>query len=185
LGGLRHFYTVHLLSQKLYLLLSSAYKQRFFAMKQHLILLTFLATFAFSASAQDKSGNAAAPQNLVSSSDDATARDAVAKLTAKYQLSADQSKTMYGIQIRKLRNLTQIEPLKQSDPSMYRGKMQSIQKGTLNSIERLLNTQAQKDIFQQNKVAVRTQQAEKRKELTMQGASKEAIEDAMLEIYSE
>lgn len=154
-------------------------------MKQYLILLTFLSTFAFGATAQNQSKSSAAPPNLVSMSDAAIAREATDKLTAKYQLSPEQSKTMYDIQTRKLRNIAQIEPLKQSDPAMYRGKMQSIQKGTLNSIERLLTTQAQKDLFQQNKVDIRTRQADKRKELTTQGASKDAIEDAMLEIYSE
>lgn len=154
-------------------------------MKQYLILLTFLSAFAFGATAQNKSKGSAAPQNLVSTSDAAIAREATDKLTAKYQLSPEQSKTMYDIQTRKLRNIAQLQPIKQSDPATYRGKMQSIQKGTLNSIERLLTTPAQKDLFQQNKVDIRTRQADKRKELTIQGASKEAIEDAMLEIYSE
>jgi hypothetical protein len=154
-------------------------------MKQYLFLLTFLSAITFNAAAQNKSAVVATPQSTVSASDDAIAREATDKLTEKYQLSPEQSKTMYEIQTRKLRNVAQLQPIKQSDPDVYRGKMQSVQKGTLNSIERLLTTQAQKDLFQQNKVDIRTRQAEKRKELTMQGASKEAIEDAMLEIYSE
>ncbi len=151
-------------------------------MKHCLLLLTFLSVFAYTTQAQNK---AAAPQSAPVQIDEAAARAATEKLTAKYQLTPDQQKTMLEIQMRKQRNLAQLEPIKASQPDVYRSKMQGIQKGTLNSIDRLLTTEEQRKLFNNTKVDTRTRQAEKRKELTMQGASKEAIEDAMLEIYAE
>lgn len=147
-------------------------------MKHILFLLFFLSTVALTA---QKVSNAP----TVSAADDALARTATEQLVAKYQLNADQAKQMYTIQARKLRNLASIESLKTSDPAHYRAKLQSVQNGTLASTRRILQTKEQVALFDKTKVETRTRQAEKRKEMMLQGASKDAIEAAMLEIYAE
>ena len=63
--------------------------------------------------------------------------------------------------------------------------MRSIQKGTLASIQRLLDTDAQRDIFKNTQSEIRTLQAQKRKEMSSQGATEEAVEIALLDIYFE
>ncbi|MCC7507080.1 MAG: hypothetical protein IT259_17365 [Saprospiraceae bacterium] len=146
-------------------------------MKQIAFLLFFLASVGLSAQNS--------PKTPLSAADDATARAATESLTTKYKLNADQAKQMYTIQVRKLRNMATIESLKTSDPALYAAKKQSVQNGTLASIRRILQTKEQVAIFDQTKVETRTRQAEKRKEMMLAGASKEAIEAAMLDIYAE
>ena len=117
--------------------------------------------------------------------DDAAARTTVQQLTAKYGLNADQAKQMYGIQARKQRNLAQIEPLQASNQALYRAKLESVQHGTSASIRRLLQSKAQLDIFQKTQADLRSQRGKIRKEMSAQGAAKEAIELAVLAIYAE
>ncbi|MBP6825437.1 MAG: hypothetical protein KA165_02660 [Saprospiraceae bacterium] len=126
----------------------------------------------------------AASGNAVSQ-DDAVAREAAEKLAAKYSLNADQAKQVYTIEQRKQRNLAEIEPLKTSDRSRYLAKLESLQKGTLNSIKRTLHTKEQLDLFQSTQADVRTKRAEKRKELLLAKSSKEDIQAVLLEIYEE
>lgn len=147
-------------------------------MKYLSALLFLIVTMARPVSAQ----NAAPTTNPAQ---EAAAREATERLVAKYQLDADQAKQMYTIQLRKQRNTAQIEPLKTSDLAKYRTKVQSLRKGTLASIRRILHTKAQVELYQQTQITVRTQQSDKRKELMLQQASKEQIEAAMLDIYSE
>lgn len=119
------------------------------------------------------------------SQDDAVAREAAEKLAAKYSLNADQAKQVYTIEQRKQRNLAEIEPLKTSDRSRYLAKLESLQKGTLNSIKRTLRTKEQLDLFQSTQADVRTKRAEKRKELLLAKSPKEDIQAVLLEIYEE
>lgn len=117
--------------------------------------------------------------------DEAAARAATEALVLKYAFNADQAKQMYTIQVRKLRNLAAIESIKASDPARYRAKLKSVYSGALASTRRILQTKAQVAIFDQTKVDIRQRQAEKRKEMMVAGASKDAIEMAMLEIHAE
>jgi hypothetical protein len=149
-------------------------------MKHLSALLLFVVTMAFQVSAQNAS-SAAAP----STADETAAREATDRLVTKYHLDADQAKQMYTIQKRKLRNAAEIAPLKTSNPTLYRAKVQSMQKGTLASIRRTLHAKEQVDVYQKTQVDVRIQQSNKRKELMLQQASKEEIETALLDIYSE
>ena len=151
-------------------------------MKQTLFLLFLLSAVGLSAQQAD---SAPPVSTQAGASDDAVARVATEQLVAKYRLNADQAKQMYTIQMRKLRNLASIESLKTSDPARYRAKLQSVQTGTLASIRRILQTKEQVAIFDETKVRTRNLQAEKRKEMMTQGASKEAIEAAVLEIFAE
>lgn len=151
-------------------------------MKQTLFLLFFLSAVGLSA---QKVSSAPPASTQLSAADDAVARAATEQLVAKYQLNADQAKQMYTIQVRKLRNLASIESLKTSDPAHYRAKLQSVHNGTLASIRRILQTKEQVAIFDKTKVDTRNRQAEKRKEMMLQNASKDDIEAAMLDIYAE
>jgi hypothetical protein len=112
-------------------------------------------------------------------------RKATEALTAKYQLNADQAKQMYTIQARKAKNLAQIESLKSSDPALYRAKAQNVQKGTLANIQRILNTKDQVGLYRKTQSETRVLRNKKQKELVGKSASKEAIENALLDIYAE
>ena len=116
---------------------------------------------------------------------DAEAKAATEQLTAKYALTPDQAKAMYVIQARKLRNRAEIASLKTGNPALYRRKEQNVQAGTLQSIRHLLTTKDQLKTFDKTQHDTRSAKALKRKELTAGGASKEAIDDAMLAIYAE
>jgi len=116
---------------------------------------------------------------------DAAIRKTTEALTAKYSLNADQAKQMYTIQVRKENNLAQIAGFQNSDPALYRAKAQNVQKGTLASIRRILNTKEQVEIYQKTQTETRTLRNQKQKEMSAQKASREAIELALLAIYAE
>ncbi len=122
---------------------------------------------------------------IMTPADDAAMRNAAGLLTEKYHLSADQAKQVYQIQQRKNRNLAEIASLEQSNQSLYQAKIRSIQEGSLANIRRVLNSKEQVDIFQKTQAEVRNLRAAKRKEMTASGASKEAVEAAVLAIYAE
>ena len=113
------------------------------------------------------------------------ARETTDALVKKYTLHADQAKQMYGIQARKQRNLAQIASIQTSNPAKYRSKVQGVQQGTLHSIRGVLNTKAQVGLYNETQRTVRSQRADKRKELMVKKSSKEEIDAAMLEIYAE
>jgi hypothetical protein len=121
----------------------------------------------------------------LSAAAEAAARTATQDLTTKYALNGDQAKQMYTIQARKQRNLASIESLKTSDPKLYDAKLQSIQKGTLASIRRILNNKEQVTRYEETQREVRNQKAIKRKEMTAAKASKADIEAALNAIYAE
>ena len=122
---------------------------------------------------------------IMTPADDAAIRKVTEQLTEKNNLSADQAKQVYQIQQRKNRNLTEIAVLQQSNQAQYQAKVRNIQEGTLANIRRVLNSKEQVDVFQQTQAEVRGLRSAKRKEMTAQGASKEAVEAAVLAIYAE
>lgn len=152
-------------------------------MKQLLALALFLTLGSASALAQKV--EAQSPSDKNDSPTDVVAREAADKLSTKYSLNADQAKEMYTVQQRKQRNLGQIAALEASNRSLYLSKLESLQKGTLASIRRILRTKEQVDLYQKTQAEVRTQRAAKRKELTGKNLSKEDMQAAVLEIYAE
>lgn len=148
-----------------------------------LILFFIAGSIAVSAQKIESKPPATADNNQ--SAGDATAREAAEKLAAKYTLNADQSKQVYTIQQRKQRNLSEIEALKTSDRSRYLAKLESLQKGTLSSIRRTLQSEEQLALFQKTQADIRTKRAEKRKELLLAKAAKDDIQAALLDIYEE
>jgi len=113
------------------------------------------------------------------------AREAAEQLVRKYALDSKQADKAHTIQVRKQRNLAEIEALKTSDPVLYHAKMESIQKGTHASIRRMLTTPTQRELFQQTQSEQRRLRAEKRLAMEAQGASDLVIEAAVLAIYIE
>ncbi len=150
-------------------------------MKQLFTLALFLITVA-AAAAQNAEAKPPAPNTAAN---DAVAREATDLLVAKYSLNADQAKEMYTVQQRKQRNLGEIAPLQTSNRSLYLSKLESLQKGTLSSIRRLLRTKEQVDLYNKTQADVRTQRSEKRKELSTKNQSKDDVQAALLEIYAE
>jgi hypothetical protein len=130
-------------------------------------------------------GGAQAQNAPTQTATDAAARTATDVLVKKYTLNADQAKQMYTIQVRKQRNLAQIEGLKNSNPAKFRSKLHVVQQGTLRSVRGVLNTKAQVDLYKETQGKVRLLQADKRKELMVKKSSKEEIDTALLEIYAE
>jgi hypothetical protein len=149
-----------------------------------LLLVSLAPVFAQKAGSAPKSSSTEAPA-AKTSADNPVARTTTEALVAKYKLSADQAKQMYGVQVRKLRNLNAIAGLKTSNPSQYQKKLEALQTNTLASIRRILNTKEQVQLFQKTKDDLRTQRAAKRQELHRQNADRTSIEIALLEIYAE
>ncbi len=129
-----------------------------------------------------QAGAKAGPSTAIN---DLEVRKTTEALTAKYSLNADQAKQMYTIQVRKQKNLAQIAAFQNSDPALYRAKVQNVQKGTLASIQRILQTKAQVDLYKKTQSETRMLRNKKQKELSLAKASKEAIETALLAIYAE
>ena len=109
------------------------------------------------------------------------ARQATDELAAVYSLSEAQVSQMLVIQERRFRNLAEIEPLKDSDPTLYRIKLRNIRFGTDASIERMLNPE-QRPILDRQRAERRRQEAARLRELQQQGASKEEITEAILDM---
>lgn len=147
--------------------------------------LFVLALFFMTAAAVTAQNAEAKPPSTTTSANDAAAREATDKLMVKYSLNADQAKEMYTIQQRKQRNFGQIASLQATNRGLYLSKLESLQKGTLSSIRRILRTKEQVDLYNKTQADVRTQRAAKRKELASQNPAKDDLQAALLDIYAE
>lgn len=123
-------------------------------------------------------------QQLPAAAAEAAQQDAK-QLIAKYELNEQQAAEMLKIQQRKQRTLLELDTFKTADPALYRAKLASLQNGTLASIRRVLTTETQVSLYQKTRTELRTQRAEKRKEMMLAGATPEAVEDAVLTVYFE
>lgn len=150
-------------------------------MKKTFLSLFLSLTAMAAAFAQTTESAAPAPN----APNDQAIRKTTEALTAKYNLNADQAKQMYTIQVRKEKNMAQIEALKSTDPALYRAKAQNVQKGTLASIQRILKTKEQVDLYRKTQAELRVLRNQKQKEMIAGKASKDAIEAALLAIYAE
>jgi hypothetical protein len=124
-------------------------------------------------------------QTNTSSKLEVDARLLTEQLTAKYGLNGQQSDKMFKIQVRKLKNTQDVEALKATDMAKYHKKRKSLQRGTLGSIQLVLNSEEQRATFQKTQAEVRQLKAAKRKELAKSGKSKQDIENDLLDIYQE
>ncbi len=119
-----------------------------------------------------------------SSIDTEEVRKATDELTAKYGLSREQVQQVLVIQERRLRNLAEIEPLKNTDEALYRQKLKNIRMGAEASLERILTPQ-QRPILERERVERRKQNAAKLRQMELDGVPKEDILKAMEEMESE
>lgn len=119
-----------------------------------------------------------------SSIDTEEVRKATDELTAKYGLSREQVQQVLVIQERRLRNLAEIEPLKNTDEALYRQKLKNIRMGAEASLERIL-TPEQRPVLERERVERRKQNAAKLRQMELDGVPKEDILKAMEEMESE
>jgi hypothetical protein len=108
------------------------------------------------------------------------AQMATDQLVKEYELNEQQSEQMLVIQERQIRNLAEIEALKNTDIKKYRHKKRSIQQGTDASIRRLL-TKDQMEIYQKNRLEWRKERANRIAELKDSGMTMEEIENTLLD----
>jgi hypothetical protein len=147
------------------------------------LLLFFLIASAAPAFAQ----TAADPRVDASKipADSAAATAATEQLASKYDLDPVQKTQMQAVQQRKYDALTEFESFKTTDPALYRRKMKSLQSGTLASIRNLMRTREQIALYRKTQSDIRKQRSAKQEELATQKASKEMLEEALLQIYAE
>ena len=115
--------------------------------------------------------------------DPAEVQKATDEQVALYKLDANQTQKMYTIQERRLRNLKEIEALKEQNYDLYLAKRKALRTGTEGSIKRLL-TPEQRPILDAQLAERRRQEGEKIQALRASGASKEEIQRAILEMGS-
>lgn len=113
--------------------------------------------------------------------DKAAVEQATQEYAVIFGLHEGQLQQMYQIQETRFRNLAEIEVLKTTNETLYRQKLVNIRNGMEGSIERML-TPEQRPVLQQIKADRRRAQAAKVKALEESGASKEAIQQAILEM---
>jgi hypothetical protein len=154
-------------------------------MKKGLFSLLLILSGALYAQAQKIEAAPAAPAAAATGVNDSEVRKATDALVTKYSLTADQAKQMYTVQLRKAKNLAQIESLKSTDPALYYAKVQNVQKSTLSGIRRILNSKEQVAIYQKTQSEIRVARSKMQKELTVKKASQQEINAAMTSIYAE
>lgn len=103
------------------------------------------------------------------------------ELAAQYQLSPTQKEEAYKLQERRLNNLRELETIKTSDPDAYVRKRAAVRIAFESRLQRMLSDD-QKKIYQAQVAERHQREAEKKKELKRQGATKEQIEKSLLEI---
>ncbi|HAD13925.1 MAG TPA: hypothetical protein DCF33_15985 [Saprospirales bacterium] len=157
-------------------------------MKKSIFVLFLLFSAAISMNAQGVEAAApaaTAPAAPVTGANNLEVRKATDALAEKYSLTADQAKQMYTVQLRKAKNLAQIESLKTSDPVLYETKVENVQKSTLSGIRRILNSEEQVALFQKTQTEIRAARSKKQKELVAKKATQQEINTALISIYAE
>lgn len=106
--------------------------------------------------------------------------EAVASMTALYDLDAKQVEKMQVIQERKFKNLGEIAHFKDSNREKYLQKLSAVRQGTDASIRMMLN-KTQMEIFKQKQADRRIAESEIIKELKAQGLSNDEIRLTVIE----
>jgi len=138
---------------------------------KNLIFCASLLFFAFGAMAQNSTGKTPAQSDTE-------------KMTQLYGLSQKQQGEMLKIQERKYRNLTEVEPLKASDPALYMKKVQAMLYGNNASLERIL-TKEQVKTLRQQQLDLRNKKADAFKQMKAAGASQQEINLKMTQLELE
>jgi len=106
------------------------------------------------------------------------ATDAAAEI---YQLNEKQVPKMQQIQERRLKNLSEIEPLRSTNYELYLQKKNAVRLGTQASIKRLLN-EAQMPILKEQMLERRKRESKLIQDMKMEGASREEMQLAIWEL---
>lgn len=109
------------------------------------------------------------------------AQKATDDLVQVYSLDAGQAAAMLKIQQRKYRNLAEIEPIKESNTSLYIQKIRALQYAQEVSFHKIMNEEQLK-IFAQRNLALREKKAKVYKEMKAAGASQEEIDEKVIEL---
>ena len=108
----------------------------------------------------------------------------VQKYTQKYDLNELQVEKMIKIQERRLKNLAEIQNLRNTDAKTYNQKRDAINKGSQTSVGMIL-TPEQIVIFNETRVELRKEKAKKSVELKESGLSYEEIQIALIDLEDE
>ena len=117
----------------------------------------------------------------VSQEDITAATEAAVNL---YQLEDNQVAEMQKIQARRLKNLADVESLRESDYPLFLRKRSAIRVGTEASLSRLLNDEQMK-ILTQQQIEHRKKASDVIQRLKQEGATPEKIKLAVLELEIE
>ncbi len=101
------------------------------------------------------------------------------KLVQTFSLDSHQASEMLKIQERQVRNWSEIEPLKTSNPPLFAQKIKSMQYANEQSFRRLLNDEQEK-ILNQKLSELRSKKAALYKQLKGANAPQHEIEAKML-----
>ncbi len=118
-----------------------------------------------------------AQKNMV----DSQAAERTAKLTQVLTLDSDQEAAVLKIQERKSAQVAELRDLKQSDPSKYYKKLQSIHQGNEIAVQRLLRKEQLK-AYHAERHALRLQKSQLVKKMKASNASKLDIDEAVRRI---
>ncbi len=103
----------------------------------------------------------------------------------KYQLDEAQQAKALRIAQRKHEQLESIAALMTTNPEKYYAKLDAVQKGTLASIERILNTPEQVKIYQATQAETRRKRAEIKRSMKSAGATKSEIKKELVRVHAE
>lgn len=109
------------------------------------------------------------------------AQKATDELVQVYSLDASQADAMLKIQQREYRNLSEIEPIKESNPPLYIQKIRALQYAQEVSFRQLLNKD-QLNIYMQKIGQLRERKAQVYKEMKAAGASQADIDKKVIEL---
>ena len=104
---------------------------------------------------------------------------ATTEAVSKFNLNEDQIPEMRKIQARHLRNLQEIESIKDSDYDLYVQKKSAVRQGTEASLSRLLNEE-QKTILTSLQIERRKKASDLIRKMKQEGASPEEIKQAVM-----
>jgi len=106
---------------------------------------------------------------------------AVEEMAQQYQLDAEQREQAFEIQQRRLRNLADIEALREDNYKLYLMKKKAVREGTQASLKRMLR-EGQMPVLRQQLIERRKKKAALIQQLKEEGAPQETIQLEVLKL---
>ncbi len=104
------------------------------------------------------------------------------KMIQAFELNEEQAEKMFKIQFRRYAQLTEVEPLRSSDPQQYIKKLKAISSGYEGAFNLILKTRKQFEAFEQYQKDLRQKRLETKMELKKQGLTEIEIEEQLFAI---